>query len=525
MSTEANPTPLPFSLDIPSYASWLEGLPLNNIGECSRVFVPVLQWLGNEDIPPRLRFALLEKSLPTVQGMVRKLSSLFLGKSLPLESKPRTAVGIAKGLHFGAAQAYRMLAENQGFTEQFSADERGWILHRAFAHLAFCQLLTAQGYATPPQEFWSSLSLLFKQARQQRLLNVPLGNQGSPLGWFRRILLFHLAAPNRLSQRDMQRLFNLLARHIDDQDSGPATLDPMMRVIFEFQPADPRAITPHPASQITSPDWRILQTDRMIPALRRTLAEFHDSELAPLMRILHRFGDRLEFTETAGGRRTRLIVGFESIVAGLRMIDARRGEPKDAQESPMLNQMDLLPNENGLLSPRTAPRETVDWGSGKSPKRLFDSKRTCEVHHSHTPGFFLVESRSDPLQCGELVGLNTDDHAIQVGVIRGGQMYGGRFWHCFELLGDVPRLVRVRRSENDKEIGDGLWVSNVSGSGLSDGVVLQSSYWHPGDDLDIHSPSGWHSVCVSRLLETTHAFTNLALSDLSPAEDGIHSGP
>lgn len=517
MSTEAQTSSLPFSLDIPSYSSWLEQLPLDNIGECSRLFVPVLQWLGNEKLPPRLRFALLEKSLPTVQSMVRKLSSLFVGKSTPLDSKSRTASGIAKGLYFGAAQAYRLLAESREFTTLFSADERGWILQRAFAHLAFCQLLTAQGYAIPAQEFWSSLGLLFKYAREQHMLNVNLSNQGSPLGWFRRMLMFHLATPNRLSQRDMQRLFNLLARHIDEMETGTIFQDEAMRVIYEFQPADPRVVTPCQATQTVSPAWRILAMDRMVPTLQRTLLELYDSELAPLERILRRFGQRLELTERVAGRQVRLALGFDSVVASLRIIEARRAESGKSLDLPLVNQLELLPNEAG--SPQNPPsrRETMDWGKTGFRHGL-ESKRTCEVLQSQTPGFLLLGARNEIFQCGELVGLNTDDHALQVGVIRGGQMIGGRLWHGFELLGDLPRLVRVRRNEADKKIADGLWVSGGDGDGLSDGLILRSSRWHTGESLEIHSPSGWHGVSVGRLLEVSHSFAHLDLTDIQPEE-------
>lgn len=506
---------LPFNLDLPSAVEWLETLPLANIRECCQRFLPVLQALNVYPMPLQLRFDILEHCHPVVQCMANGLAPHFMGARFPLEDKSRKVASLPARFHLEAGLGYRQLVEAAEFAESFSQGERTLIYWRALEHLLHSMLRAAQVYDPPSSSVRSSLRKLYRCAEAQGVLDTLSRPEGKPPATLRelfiRALLFGLAVPRSLPQTDMQRLFDFLAER---ESEGQSLDENSLRSLFVFDPHDLDLLVPLSPALPPPEELRWISAERLLPTLRLAA----HSETDPLRRVLPRLGDRLPCLDQTGSRRVAACTGFKAIVPMLKDVEFRKAKSGRRGEAwPALNELELAPLDSTrpiTERPRFTERTLAETVAAAETS---DKPRMAEVVPTELPGFYLLDSGRWLLRTGLLVGLNSDDEWIQVGVVRSGQIRDGRFWHSFELLGAKPQLVRARSERAKDGTRNALWLEGSELDGGWASLLIEPGKWRSGDIIAVEAMAGRYLVRIAKMLEATNTFHRYAVIKLEPA--------
>lgn len=512
--------PLPFALDLSSASDWLDRLPVVNIRETCRQLYPMVQLLNLYPMAPRLRFEILERSRPIVFNLTRNLRPHLADRTFPLDGKTRKIATLSARFHLEVAMGYRLLLEDTSSDKVFAASERAAILRWALENLAYGQLRTAQVYEMPSSSVGPTLQKLYAYALTNRLLDEFVVTERDRPVMFRELFasisLFQLAAPGRLSATEMQRLFERLWLR-----SGMSGLDVILdegvrQAVFWFDPAATGILVPALPNAPPAPDLPYVSAERFVLAWNAGVRSGEAPEDDALRRAWQRLGDRLPCPEDMGRRRVSLSVGFAAIVSMLWSVEARQAAPKRQVGSMAwsgLAAFELAPA--GELTP-TEDRQTRFKGRPRladlvAAAELSGEERTVEVVPTEFPGFYLMDSGHLALRAGLLVGLNSDNHHVQLGVLRGGQIRDGRYWHSFELIGDRVRPVRVTGHNGKDDKRNGFIVMDPAGDSAS--LIVPPGRWRRDDTVTLFLLNGQPAVHLAKLLEATQDFCHFLLAE------------
>ena len=522
MQSHHNP-PLSFDLDVKSATDWLNRLPKGNIAECSRTLYPALQALNLRDMDPLLRLYILERCHPLVFRVSGGLEPLITDRHVPQDPKTRKLAVLACRIHMKTALGYGRLLEAVELTGLASRSERLLALRRALEHWACCLLRAAQAGELPPSATGPSLAALYAQAYAEgRLEETGPGEAGSAASigsWFEQIALFRLAAPGRLPKEDVHRLFERLvllnsAANSDlpqEARRGMAMFAHEAGTLAPLVPAWPDLAPPGSLPAFSAKGFcRQPHADRPVPE-----TGLGDS----LNRSLARLGERLPCPTESSGRLVGLSMGFASAAAMLGEIDARRlaADPGGGLRAGYKG-LGLAPNEEDLEPSPFSPRRTEPTFAEtvKAAEKAMD-RRSLPVVPTELPGFYLVDSGRWLLRAGLLVGLNSDDIWVQLGVIRAGQVRDGRFWHSLELIGDRQRSVRASKIRMDRtEQCDAILVFLQGGETR---LIVAPVNWRCGDSVNVFWQKQSETLRLTRVIETTPDFHEYAAVSVEPAEN------
>jgi|GEM_PF-1450388 len=515
----------PFKLDFESAPVWLDGLSTVNIRECCRVLYPALKSLNTASVAPRLRFAILEKCRATVARVEKGLLPYFLGKSFPLDEKTRKIATLCSRFHGELAAGYRQIVEAETFAGIFDPSEQTAIFGRAFEHHANALLRAAQIYEMPPSPFWPLVFGLFRLAEERGFCHSQRDDKtpatASAIRFFKVLLLFGIAAPNRLGQQDMQRLFDFLLARAELVRIESSPVGNGARAALCFDSSASGAVLPVPApAPAGRPGLRFLFVDRLLNEFRNRIREGGKPEENPLTLVLPRLGDRLPYQPELTARRAVSSLGLEAIAAMLSRIESRRSRGASCAPWSNLDQLELAPLNSDLRSEISGSKSTGTFAAsltsspgpkGGSPVPGFGDMRSVRVYRSELPGFYMIDSGGQTFRSGDLLSLNTDDEIVQVGVVRGGQIHGGQFCYNVELLGNHPRLVRFSTDQPGSRPQEALLFK--TGSDRPDSLVIPPAKLRGGDAILVVEERGVKKTFrVARLLEADPSFCHIELT-------------
>jgi len=524
---------LPFKLDIESAVVWLDGLSVANTRECCRVLYPVLQALNASSVEPRLRFAILDKCGATVTRLDKGLLPYFLDKSFPLDGRTRKIASLCSRFHGELAAGYRQIVEAGTFAEAFDSSEQAMIIGRAFEYYANSLLRAAQIYEAPPSSFWSLVFGLFRLAEERGLGYSALDNKTagavSAIRFFKVVLLFGIAAPSRLSQQDMQRLFDFLVIQAELVRIESTPVNSGARAVLCFDLSIAGSITPVPApAPVDKAGLRFLFVERLLSELRNEIRVNGKPEEHPLMVVLPRLGDRLPYQPELTARRALPSVGIEAIAATVSCIESRRTTGASYALWSNLDQLELAPLSSDMRSEILGSKSTGTFAAalvsgpaakGESLDIGFGDMRSVKVYRSELPGFYMIDSGGRTLRVGDLLSLNTDDEIVQVGAVRGGQIHNGQFCYNIELLGNHPRFVRFFSSLPGSRPQKALLFktsADVPGSLIIPPVKLRG-----GDDLVVEEQGAKKTFRIASLLEANSNFCHIVLTTVEEPASSV----
>jgi hypothetical protein len=204
--------------------AWLTHLPLANTKYCIDAMSATLQSLNAAaDLVPPLRLDLAEMLRSDILNLVHRAEAYCIDSPLPYPSDIEHYADAGLRLHRELAAAYMAVAFDPRCPENRPAgsDRLVLSLYRGFQHLGLELLKIFQMYRSPGPEFWSIVYRLYRLGEARSVLAETVQDLEepealrTPLGQFKRILLFALANPFRLRQRDMAVMFEEIGARID----------------------------------------------------------------------------------------------------------------------------------------------------------------------------------------------------------------------------------------------------------------------------------------------------------------------
>lgn len=214
------PDPRPKAL-----TAWLAELPLANSQRCFAALEAVLEGFNADaKIPAATRLELAELLRPMVRLLAQRAEGQFMDSPLPYPPQAAQYAGLALRLHERLGKAYALAGLDPNYKPGwFEKSERHLTrsLYRALQHWGLVLLRTAQQYQAPTADYWAALYELYRNAEIRQLLLARFDDPEepetcqTPLGLFKRTLLFALTSTGHLRQRDMENVYYFLGSQVD----------------------------------------------------------------------------------------------------------------------------------------------------------------------------------------------------------------------------------------------------------------------------------------------------------------------
>ncbi|MGD2073347.1 MAG: hypothetical protein PVI91_12825 [Gammaproteobacteria bacterium] len=198
--------------------TWIDHLPMGEVGHSSRLLFEALTELNQQDIPARQRFRALEMLREPVRFVTDRLQTHFVSRPLPLAPRNLLVAQLSREITHLMATGYKILV-----TEQLAGIGRGdgelliTAIHRATRLLSAVLLKAYQVYEPYPDCVWLEIHSLYRFAEENALHRTEVTD-----GWLKRarastvadaykqILLLALACPYRLRQDEAAHIYEAL---------------------------------------------------------------------------------------------------------------------------------------------------------------------------------------------------------------------------------------------------------------------------------------------------------------------------
>lgn len=210
-----------FDSDPESASSWLDSLPMGNLGSTTRQLYQAVTELNRVRMLPGKRLALLELLRTPVYYVTRQLSRHYLNQPAVLPDQARKVADLAHALHLQLATGYTIVATHTsalGKRAGAGKPERliAQALHRATTDHTLNILRHCQLYEPVEPGVWNKLHQFYSLARQHKLKDQMVVD--SEFGactiehCYIRALLIGCCNPNQLRQEDFMGIFSPLTK-------------------------------------------------------------------------------------------------------------------------------------------------------------------------------------------------------------------------------------------------------------------------------------------------------------------------
>ena len=153
-----------------SVKTWIEALPMANLGETTRLLFAAINELNHQDIPAQQRFKTLEMLYKPVSYVTERMKRHFVGQALPLATKNLKIAHLSREMNHGLATGYKVLVMEQiaGIGRK---DKKLLVtaIHRALTQLSLVLLKAYQVYEPYPDSVWLELHALYRYAEGNNL--------------------------------------------------------------------------------------------------------------------------------------------------------------------------------------------------------------------------------------------------------------------------------------------------------------------------------------------------------------------
>ena len=192
--------------------SWVDELPLMNMGETSRLLYQYIQELNRLQQPSSQRLQLLEVIRPAIINCCRSLSKHYLNQSLVLPDKARRVASLAQALQTHLASGYKLTAVRsvKHLREKDGKARLAKSIHRAISALTDTLIRSYQLYFPVPRHLWLELHQLFLLAEMNDVHQMEIEDSefkvvqsSSVMDAYGRALLMATAKPNQLRQQEI----------------------------------------------------------------------------------------------------------------------------------------------------------------------------------------------------------------------------------------------------------------------------------------------------------------------------------
>ena len=201
--------------------AWVDALPWANIGEISRHVYKGLIDFNRTRVPQRDAMMGAEQFRKPVNYVTRSLEKHYLDTGFPLSKRNQKIANLTHELNCELAIAYKAVIKRYLRSSRVDKTDKKLLviaLYRAIYYLSKVIVQKALVYESCPTHIWQEIHGLYHYARRHGLdtLQVKVTSSGgeehssSIQNAYKRILMFNLASPMRLRQREIHQLYAVL---------------------------------------------------------------------------------------------------------------------------------------------------------------------------------------------------------------------------------------------------------------------------------------------------------------------------
>ncbi len=229
----------------------LSALPNANMGELTKQTFLILRDLNRQTMPNKQRLENLEMIRVMAREIFINLKKYFINRTLPLPEKSQKIVNLNQSILQELIYGYEIIAYEAANKIDEKIDDKtlSITICRAINYLSEMLLRSSEVYEPCAKSLWQDVHQLYAFAESRKLTdNTVIDNEKEPeklsiANSYKQILLFSLARPIALRQRDSERVFKELfewAKYSDIQhDASTDMIDNVfcMRINEDSAPA------------------------------------------------------------------------------------------------------------------------------------------------------------------------------------------------------------------------------------------------------------------------------------------------
>ncbi len=196
----------------------LSALPNSNMGELTKQTFLILRDLNRQTMPNKQRLENLEMVRVFTRDIFNNLKKYFINRTLPLPEKSQKIVNLNQSILQELIYGYEIIAYEAANKIDTKIDDKtlSITICRAINYLSEKLLRCSEVYEPCPKNLWQDVHQLYAFAESRGITdNIVIDNEREPdelsVGnSYKQIVLFSLARPIALRQRDSERVFKEL---------------------------------------------------------------------------------------------------------------------------------------------------------------------------------------------------------------------------------------------------------------------------------------------------------------------------
>ncbi|MET0026727.1 MAG: hypothetical protein ABW101_03755 [Candidatus Thiodiazotropha sp.] len=558
---QAPPTGTPFYLNDKDVTVWAKELPVANIGETSRQIFQSLRNFNRTALPARQRLLSLESFREPLAYVSSNLNKHYMGSRFPLTEKAHKVANLNRELHSGMATGYKavivdLLTNHPGESPDLTLLTQA--IHRCINYLSRVILLSVLVYDPYPKRTWQELHVLHRLARRYEVNDQTVDDdiearttRSSIDANYCRCLLFSLASPYKMRQKENLRIFDALLEWSRFAGFYPLNKAPEDASIIIRQDTD---LAPSHEQRVTDSDTKYLQVldaSRLLSELREQFNETPDEDNALIgldeldkgvirqLIMLWSKAQKRAFVRTKLNFELRIAVGLKSVFKLINLGDTpssarTENEPEGTwietqfahgHDMHVSSRFSLQPLDIASYNPRRGNFE--EFGPNSFDHSEISEEPSVDIWHedkdqtadkstnlfntiNESAGGYCLDWRGKQIpkiQVGELIGVQSavsaskfgvgmvrwmrsaDDESMQVGI----QMIAPN------ALAVTARLADQQNQKMEKC----LLLPEVGTSGQPTSLLCPSYPFSLGKRLLINDGENSQEIKLTRLLEST----------------------
>lgn len=196
----------------------LATLPHSSMGELTKQTFLILRDLNRQAMPNKQRLENLEMLRVQTRNIFNNLKKYFINRTMPLPEKSQKIVNLNQSILQELIYGYEIIAHEAANNIDTKVDDKTLSISicRAINYLSEMLLRSAEVYEPCPKSLWSDAHQLYIFAESRGINeNIVIDNEKQPEkltieNCYKQILLFSLARPIALRQRDSELVYNEL---------------------------------------------------------------------------------------------------------------------------------------------------------------------------------------------------------------------------------------------------------------------------------------------------------------------------
>ena len=543
--------------------SWIKSLPTANVGETSRQVFKTLVEFNRVDIPNIARIKNAEIFRQPIDYIASNLRKYYYDVSFPLSAKNRKIAVLNRELYAELAIAYKIFIEMMVSGKGGKFDKKLLVIaiHRTLRYLGLVHYQSAIVYDPNPANIWKEVNRLYAFAEQNKIDHIPVteGKDKSQTSTisdvYKQILLFSITSPYRQRQREILHIHQMLPSwakkiSLEKRSSGTHASSEFVIKISEDNPPlhlelldeklseQDRIITTHELVTFLRSEFDALPTEQ--PGLESYSSRNRTSKhlLRQLIQILSSAPKR-EFVRTKLNFELKTAVGLSAIHA-LLSLKPKATQPADEDQDEEMDWYDQHQSGQSLytseqqrrlsISPNTpAHEETILSGYHQPGSYKYTQAAAwtnpadeaaietfvCKTVNESAGGYCIHWHgvNTPRIRVGEIIGIQSATNSNQFGIgisrwMKNTPGFGLQIGMEMISPGSIPVSIKsTEHADAPDSVHKGLLLPELKSSGKAASLVVATMLFKTGDKLVLETENGHSHIRLTRMLESTGAFT------------------